>query len=273
MSTTAEGSALARLWNAYAGGRETAGEELARLVSAYAGISDWRGLRVLDLGCGDGGVGEALRRRGARVTGLDVAPGRVQAAVRRGLAVVGGDGHRLPFAAAGFDLVVLYDVLEHVRRPAEVLREVAAVLRPGGCAYVTVPNRLSPVNMLADPHYNVPLVGVLPRRLGAWCVARLLRLAPDYTVERYFTWWEVTRLFRRAGFDWHEAPAGYAAKLASGAPPNAPSRRWMGRLARRPVVRAVLVRAVDTRPFRRLIAPAWRFLLRKPPRRGEPPGA
>lgn len=258
-------SALARLWGAYAGGREVAGEQLARLVATHAGIADWRGLRVLDLGCGDGGVGQALRRRGARVTALDVAPGRVHAAGRRGLLVVGGDGHRLPFAGGRFDLVVLYDVLEHVRRPAEVLREVAAVLRPGGWAYVTVPNRLSPVNMLADPHYNVPLVGVLPRPLGAWFVTRLLRLAPSYTVGRYFTWWEATRLFRGAGLDWRELPAGYATKLASGAPPNAPARRWMAHLARQPVIRAALERAVGTRSFRRLVAPAWRFLLRKPP--------
>jgi cytidyltransferase-like protein len=174
--------------------------QLARLVSVHAGIADWRGLRVLDVG--------------------------------------GGDGHRLPFGFGTFHLVVLYDVLEHVRRPAAVLEQVASVLRPGGVAYVTVPNRLSPVNMLSDPHYNVPMVGVLPRRLGAWCVTRLLRLAPDFTVERDFTWWGLTRLFREAGLEWRALPPGSVTKLAAGVRPNAPARRWMARVARLPLVRS-----------------------------------
>jgi hypothetical protein len=106
---------------------------------------------------------------------------------------------------------------------------------------------------------------VLPHAVGAWCVTRLLRLAPSYTVERYFTWWGATRLFRRAGFGWQELPGGWARKLAAGAAPTAPARRWMARVAGRGPLRAVVLCAVRTRLFLRLIAPSWRFLLFRVP--------
>lgn len=75
---------------------------------------------------------------------------------------------------------------------------------------------------------------MLPRRLGAWCATHLLRLAADFTLERYFTWWGLTRLFRRAGLEWRLLPPGLATKLVSGDRPNAPAWRWMARVARLP---------------------------------------
>ncbi len=99
---------------------------------------EWRGARVLDLGCAGGFLSEALARRGARVTGLDPAE-RAIAAARSHAAAEGlairyevGSGEDMPFADAAFDAVVCVDVLEHVADLDAVLGEVHRVLRPGG---------------------------------------------------------------------------------------------------------------------------------------------
>jgi SAM-dependent methyltransferase len=57
---------------------------------------------------------------------------------RRAISVV-ADGDSLPARASAFDCVICVEVLEHVRRPEDVVRELARVLRPGGVAVTTTP--------------------------------------------------------------------------------------------------------------------------------------
>ena len=101
-------------------------------------VPDWRGLDVLDLGCGGGFMAEPLARRGAAVIGVDPCPQAVAAAARhaRGFGLDidyrVGAGETLPLADAAVDVVVCVDVLEHVDDLDAVLAEVARVLRPGG---------------------------------------------------------------------------------------------------------------------------------------------
>jgi len=94
--------------------------------------------RILDLGCGTGFCTRALRKRyrKADVIGLDIAPAMLRAARRRDGWFgrgrwVGGDAERLPFAAAGFDMVLSNLALQWCD-PDRAFQEVARVLRPGG---------------------------------------------------------------------------------------------------------------------------------------------
>jgi 2-polyprenyl-6-hydroxyphenyl methylase/3-demethylubiquinone-9 3-methyltransferase len=110
-------------------------------------VSDWRNLRVLDVGCGGGYTCEFLARRGALVTGIDrsapcIAAARSHAATS-GLAIDYhvGRAEALPFAAGRFDVVVCVDVLEHVDRPEAVIGEIARVLTPGGSLCFDTINR------------------------------------------------------------------------------------------------------------------------------------
>lgn len=103
--------------------------------------------RLLDVGCGEGGFLEVARARGFEVAGLDLDPGNVEAARRRGLAVetalLTGDGGALPEALRGraFDWVTAFDVLEHQAEPLAFLEAARRLLAPGGAVCGSVPNR------------------------------------------------------------------------------------------------------------------------------------
>lgn len=96
------------------------------------------GLRVLDVGCGDGALAVALVKRGAHVTGADADPRMLAAAQERARAdqapviIVGADVHALPFKTGAFDAIVAIAVLCFAPDARKLICEMARVLRPGG---------------------------------------------------------------------------------------------------------------------------------------------
>jgi SAM-dependent methyltransferase len=95
--------------------------------------------RLLDVGCASGWLIKHALERGWEAQGVELSPNAVAVARANGLDVVEGDliSARLP--AAGFDLVYLGDVLEHVPDCRTVLAEVARILAPGGFLYLRGP--------------------------------------------------------------------------------------------------------------------------------------
>jgi SAM-dependent methyltransferase len=124
------------------GGSLLEAEHLARYRWAGALVE---GKRVLDAGCGTGYGSELLAREGAgEVVGVDVDADVIDAASR-------SDSHDATFAVADlrelpadlgeFDVVVCFEVLEHIGEPEVALDSLASVLRPGGLLVVSSPNR------------------------------------------------------------------------------------------------------------------------------------
>lgn len=97
------------------------------------------GRAVLDVGAGGGTFAQRLRARGFDVTVADPALAAVEVLRRRGFAAFQAEVEHLPFETGRFDAVVMGEVLEHVDRHVEALREVARVLVPGGVVAVSVP--------------------------------------------------------------------------------------------------------------------------------------
>jgi 2-polyprenyl-3-methyl-5-hydroxy-6-metoxy-1,4-benzoquinol methylase len=111
--------------------------------AAFARGNVHSGDRVLDLGCGQGDLTEALAETGAHPLGVEVAEAAVRRARRRHpqlrfeLAPIDGP---LPLQDTTFDVVWASEVIEHVADTARWLSEVRRVLVPGGRLLVTTPN-------------------------------------------------------------------------------------------------------------------------------------
>jgi 2-polyprenyl-3-methyl-5-hydroxy-6-metoxy-1,4-benzoquinol methylase len=169
---------------------------------------------MLDLGAGMGGLSvEVMRELGPQGLGLqamDYNPAycriaRLRAA-RYGLAlpIAVAAGEHLPYPDRSFDLVACLDVLEHVADAEMVLGEIHRVLKPGGAALTTVPNRRA----FRDPHYHLPVINWLPRPLADWAIERMgrsksggpLQDRQEHGELNVYTWGEFARLARRRGF-------------------------------------------------------------------------
>ena len=103
-------------------------------------VRDERPERVLDLGCGMGGFLEGLSELGDRVFPCDVEVESLAECSNRGFdSGVVSSGYALPYQDASFDLVCMFDAIEHIEDDRRAMAEVARVLRPGGRIFVSVP--------------------------------------------------------------------------------------------------------------------------------------
>ncbi|MBL9133247.1 MAG: class I SAM-dependent methyltransferase [Verrucomicrobiaceae bacterium] len=95
--------------------------------------------RVLDAGCGTGGL--LARLRGFDAFGCDISPAAVELCKGRGLPqILVADVHAMPFDEASFDAVLSLDVLYHAQVDEDrTLAEMRRVLRPGGLLVLNVP--------------------------------------------------------------------------------------------------------------------------------------
>lgn len=202
-------------------GRQLARNErpdLERLVPADA-------RDVLDVGCGLGLLGAALKRRGVtRVVGVELTPEAAREAreVLDEVLSVDVEAAELPFPDGSFDCLVYGDVLEHLVDPWRVLREHRRLVRPGGRVIVSVPNvgYWRVVADLARGRFEYAAYGTL-----------------DATHLRFFTGATLERLCEQAGLR--------VIRVETGLPPRSLSglldRLTHGRLAHLLVWRYVVV--------------------------------
>jgi ubiquinone/menaquinone biosynthesis C-methylase UbiE len=166
----------------------------------------WRcqGRKVLDIGAGQGAMILELLERGADAYGVE--PGNEFATLARmRLKEAGHDpariyeepGESLPFSSNYFDYVISLQVLEHVRDPAPVLREIFRVLQPGGQCYLRCDNYLS----FFEPHYRVGWLPLLPKTLGAFYL-RIIGRDPKFLKKYvyYTTYPQIWRICSHVGF-------------------------------------------------------------------------
>jgi ubiquinone/menaquinone biosynthesis C-methylase UbiE len=174
----------------YAGWRESGLGAITEALEdrlLFALIGDVAGKRVLDVGCGEGAFAVSLRRRGAIVTAADPSWPMIAAARDRArqtesaLSLVQARGEQLPFADAGFDLVVAKTVLCFVGDGQPFVSEMARVLCPGGRFVIGELNKWSS--------------WAAQRRLRAWLGSALWRRG------RFRTPGELRKLAQTAGLE------------------------------------------------------------------------
>ncbi len=94
---------------------------------------------ALDIGAAGGGNTRVLRGAGWLSMAVEYGATGAQIASERGLSVLRADATALPCADDAMDLVVAFDVLEHIDDDDAAVREIHRVLRPGGVALIAVP--------------------------------------------------------------------------------------------------------------------------------------
>jgi 2-polyprenyl-3-methyl-5-hydroxy-6-metoxy-1,4-benzoquinol methylase len=130
--------------------------------------------RILDLGCGAGGVCVSFANRSNRVVGLDLDKKLINLTKINvsdsedyfppggGVSEILSSGINLPFEDETFDLVICNDVIEHLDEQEELIGEIYRVLKPGGYLYLTTPNKRYPI----ESHTGLFGITLLPKPLA-----------------------------------------------------------------------------------------------------------
>ena len=119
-------------------------EHLARYRFARQYARGLHARNILDAGCGSGYGTAELAIGDVVVIGTDISADAVRYAsehYRKGVRFLQAACEALPFAAGSFDLVVAFEVIEHLDRWQELLTEAKRVLKPSGVLLVSTPNR------------------------------------------------------------------------------------------------------------------------------------
>ena len=174
-------------------------KQIVEKVIDFFKLSKQQKKKVLDVGCGFGNLLLALQEEFTQVCGIDIEPTCVEWSKKRAgrAEVIDGSATKIPWQDREFDLIISTDVLEHIPYSEQEMAasEMMRVLKPGGCGYVEVPNRLQ----IVDEH-NFLL-------FGSWLPDKLRKKYAKFVSKKgaYIQCWERTgrgwrKLFEFQGF-------------------------------------------------------------------------
>jgi 2-polyprenyl-6-hydroxyphenyl methylase/3-demethylubiquinone-9 3-methyltransferase len=144
------------------------------------GQCDLSGKRVLDVGCGGGILADSMARRGAEVTGIDLAAKALRVAQLHALEAQTTNVQYREISVealakeqpASFDVVTCMEMLEHVPDPGSVVRACSELVKPGGWVFFSTIHRNAKAFMLAIVGAEYVL-NMLPR--GTHEYAKMIR--------------------------------------------------------------------------------------------------
>jgi SAM-dependent methyltransferase len=140
----------------------------ARARAAYLAEFLTPGARVLDFGCGTGEFLKLAAESGCRVLGIE--PSQTYAAYARrthGVDVICAAWRDCVLSEGSFDLIVCREVLEHLRDPIDAIGAIAKWLKPGGVAYLAVPDMRANDKPSFERFHFAHVHGFTPETLAA----------------------------------------------------------------------------------------------------------
>ena len=132
-------------WKSWDGAFAPTDRELRYFAAEFRGIA-LRGLRVLEIGFGNGGFLVFAKGEGAKVSGIEINAAMREAAKKHGFDALDGSLAELAARGERFDLIAAFDVLEHwdTDELVENFRAIDALLKDGGLFVSRFPNGQSP---------------------------------------------------------------------------------------------------------------------------------
>lgn len=129
-------------------------------LSRYASLLDGfepqrRTNRLLDVGCGVGDFARVALDRGWEAHGVEFDATARAICESKGVPTTQGPLDPSDHPPGSFDVITLFEVLEHLVDPAQEMRNVAGLLRPGGHLYLTTPNFASLSRRILGPRWRV----------------------------------------------------------------------------------------------------------------------
>lgn len=129
------------------------GEEVERFAAL---VPAKQPLKILDLGCAEGGLSVSLARRGHRVTAADISQAQVdkvhraaqEAGVGLETAVLDIEAGTGGLSPGSFDVIYFMDVIEHLQNPVQALLHIRSLLGPRGMLILHTPNCTSVFRLL-----------------------------------------------------------------------------------------------------------------------------
>ncbi len=183
-------------------------ERRFRLAKSLAPAAFAHGGAYLDVGCGNGAQTILFAEHFSPWTAVDVEEQRLAefraeltrgnyAAAKAPHDILFYDGERIPVADESIDFLTCIEVIEHTRSDTNTIQELFRVLKPGGTALITVPNKwwifeTHGANLPLLPWNRVPLFSWLPKFIHS-----------KYSKARIYRKREIVRLMKHAGFHVH----------------------------------------------------------------------
>ncbi|HWF44356.1 MAG TPA: class I SAM-dependent methyltransferase [Candidatus Kapabacteria bacterium] len=180
-------------------------ERRYKLAKAYAREAFERGGTYLDVGCGNGAQTVLFAKHFDRWMGIDVEEDRLNAfrqelargdyeAAKKSHDILRYDGDRIPLEDSTVDVLTCIEVIEHTRSDKRTIAELLRVLKVGGTAIITVPNKwwifeTHGANLPLLPWNRVPFFSWLPKPIHS-----------KYSKARIYRKSEIERLMQNAGF-------------------------------------------------------------------------
>ena len=161
------------------------------------------GMRVLEIGCAEGGVLQAFLEKGCEGIGVELQPSRAKQAGEFLKEHVDAGNSRIickNIYDAGFqeefkgyfDLIILKDVIEHIPKQEEVMPRIKALLRPGGHVFFGFPPWMMPFGghqqIARTKIAKAPYYHLLPRGLYKWLLKRFGE--SDQTIKELLEIWD-----------------------------------------------------------------------------------
>jgi ubiquinone/menaquinone biosynthesis C-methylase UbiE len=174
--------------------------KINNVICDSLGVSELKGMKVLDIGCGTGEIISYFNRNNNEVFAVDTLNQLKKNVKIKNLIIV--NTANLPFENEYFDIILSNHVVEHIPEQNVHMSEINRCLKPNGICYYATPNK----NYFQEPHHKIPVI----HYFGFKTFHRILKWLGKFEEEIYLlSYSKMKSSFKKNNFNFIE----YTAKI------------------------------------------------------------